>query len=338
VKVTPGTINEGDSVTLSGDLSDLGSADSFSLTIGWGDGSQAETANLAAGTKTFSLTHTYADDNPTGTPSDTYSIALSIADDDGGTATGSTSVVVDNLTPFLSIATPENGTLYAVNATVNLSASVTDPSSLDTLTCSINWDDGTTATGTLAAGVCTASHVYMAAGVYTIQVTGTDDDTGAKTASVMAVVYDPSEGFVTGGGWIDSPAGAYIPGPSLAGRAGFGFVSKYHKGATVPSGGTEFQFEAGSFYFESEAYDWLVVSGARAQFKGTGAVNGLSGYNFLLTLTDGQVNGGGGVDKFRIKIWNDSGVVYDNMLDAPEDIDGANPQAIGGGSIVIHNK
>ena len=40
-------------------------------------------------------------------------------------------------------------------------------------------------------------------------------------------VYDPNAGFVTGGGWIDSPLGAYIPDPALAGRANFGFVSKY---------------------------------------------------------------------------------------------------------------
>jgi hypothetical protein len=291
-----------------------------------------------AGKTSFSRSHTYADDNPTGTPSDTYQIALTIEDDDGGKGTGSTSVVVNNLAPTLSISAPESGALYAVNSTVNLSASLTDPSSLDTLTCSVNWDDGSTESGTLAAGVCTASHVYTAAGVYTIQMTGTDDDTGAKTGSVMAVVYDPSEGFVTGGGWIDSPAGAYTPDPSLAGRAGFGFVSKYQKGATVPSGGTEFQFEAGSFYFESEAYDWLVVSGARAQFKGIGAVNGVSGYGFLLTLTDGQINGGGGVDKFRIKIWDASGVIYDNMIGNPDDMDSANPQAIGNGSIVIHSK
>jgi len=245
---------------------------------------------------------------------------------------------VENVAPSVTITAPENGTLYAVNAAVNLSTSLADPSALDTLTCTVGWDDGTEEPGILSGGVCTASHVYTAAGVYTIQVTGTDDDMAANTDNVMVVVYDPSEGFVTGGGWIDSPAGAYIPDPSLAGRADFGFVSKYLKGAAIPSGQTEFQFEAGSFYFESEAYDWLVVAGAKAQFKGSGAVNGVSGYNFLLTLTDGQINGGGGVDKFRIKIWDASGVVYDNMTGYPEDMDGANPQAIGGGSIVIHNK
>ena len=67
------------------------------------------------------------------------------------------------------------------------------------------------------------------------------------------------------------------------------------------------------------------------------AVRGLFG--FLLTATDGQVSGGGGVDKFRIKIWdtnNGGTIVYDNMPSTSDDINNANPQAIGGGSIVIH--
>ena len=107
--------------------------------------------------------------------------------------------------------------------------------------------------------------------------------------------------------------------------------------ASVPTGKTAFQFKAGNFNFYSDIYDWLVVAGAKAQFKGTGSVNDVSGYNFLLTLTDGQIKGGGGVDKFRIKIWNASGVVYDNMISYPDDLDSASPQAIGGGNIVIHS-
>ena len=43
-------------------------------------------------------------------------------------------------------------------------------------------------------------------------------------------------GFVTGGGWIDSRPGAYRPEPELYGKATFGFVSKYKKGATTPTG------------------------------------------------------------------------------------------------------
>jgi hypothetical protein len=154
--------------------------------------------------------------------------------------------------------------------------------------------------------------------------------------TAMVVVYDPNAGFVTGGGWISSPAGAYVANPSLTGKATFGFVSKYKKGANVPTGETEFQFHAANFNFHSIAYDWLVVSGAKAQYKGTGTINGAGSFNFLLTVTDGQVTGGGGVDKFRLKITNGSAVVYDNVPGASDSLNSANPQFIGSGSIVIH--
>ena len=85
-------------------------------------------------------------------------------------------------------------------------------------------------------------------------------------------------------------------------------------------------------------YEWLVVSGARAQYKGSGTINGTGNYGFLLTVNDGQVSGGGGTDKFRIKIWDKTtgDVVYDNQLGASDD-DPPNT-ALGGGSIVIHSK
>jgi hypothetical protein len=336
VTVSPGTANEGSSVTLSVSISDASSADAFHMDIDWGDGSPLDNVYLAPGTTSFSQSHTYADDDPTGTASDSYVIGLTIYDDDGGTGTGSASVVVNNLAPSLTISTPESGALYMLNAAVDLSAALMDASTLDTLTCSVNWGDGFTETGTLAAGVCTASHVYTATGVYTIQVTGSDDDTGAKTGSVMAVVYDPSAGFVTGGGWIASPTRAYKPDESLSGKATFGFVSKYQKGATVPSGNTAFEFEVGGFEFYSTAYEWLVVNqnGANAQFKGSGLINGAldpngNAYKFMLWASDGSSTDS--ADTFRIRIWWEDAagehVVYDNGTD----------QAIGGGSIVIHS-
>ncbi|MEW6570999.1 MAG: hypothetical protein AB1390_07470 [Nitrospirota bacterium] len=82
------------------------------------------------------------------------------------------------------------------------------------------------------------------------------------------VIYDPEGGFVTGGGWIESPIGAYVPDPALTGRGTFGFVSKYKRGATVPTGVTEFQFKVANLNFHSDTYQWLVVSGPKAQYKG----------------------------------------------------------------------
>ncbi len=122
--------------------------------------------------------------------------------------------------------------------------------------------------------------------------------------------------------------------PALTGKATFGFIAKYQKGANVPTGNTEFQFKAGNLNFKSTSYDWLVIAGARAQYKGTGTINGAGSYQFMLTAIDGQVAGGGGVDKFRIKIWDADGIVYDNKMGA--DDTGNDSTALGGGSIVIH--
>ncbi len=144
---------------------------------------------------------------------------------------------------------------------------------------------------------------FTSTGVHTICVSGTDasGNTGNETCVLLAV-YDPIAGFITGGGWINSPWGGYTPNPSLTGKANFGFVSKYKKGAHTPTGVTEFQFKVADLNFHSNTYEWLVVAGARAQFKGVGTINGGDNYGFMLTAIDGAIAGGGGVDRFRIKI------------------------------------
>ena len=127
---------------------------------------------------------------------------------------------------------------------------------------------------------------------------------------------------------------------SLMSSVTFGFVSKYRRGSHVPEGQTEFQFKAGNLNFHSSAYDVgsLVVAGHKAQYKGVGTINGVAGFRFVLTAYDGQAQGGGGIDRFRMKIVRivDDVTVYDNSIGASDDIDLATPSAIGGGSIVIH--
>ena len=127
------------------------------------------------------------------------------------------------------------------------------------------------------------------------------------------------------------------------GKANFGFVSRYRKGANVPTGQTEFQFKAGGLEFHSSAYEWLVVSGARAQFKGEGAVNGQSGYGFHLTAIDAGVNTNDAhdLDRFRIEIWElgSGAVVYDNQVACSDDSLDADPcTALGGGNVIAHSR
>jgi hypothetical protein len=233
----------------------------------------------------------------------------------------------------------------AVQTVVSTSAQFADPDILDTHTAVWQWGDGSASKGivneTSGSGTVLGTHTYVAAGVYTVTLTVSDQaGLSANSSFNYIVVYDPSAGFVTGSGWINSPAGAYAPNPALAGKATFGFVSKYQKGASVPTGQTEFHFQMANFNFQSTAYQWLLISGPKAQYKGTGTVNGVNGYSFILTATDGEIKGGGGVDKFRIHVTNTTtgGTVYDNVPGSPDDINSANPQAIAGGDIVIHSK
>src|SRR5437764_88788 len=64
VAVTP-AVAEGGTVTLTGNVSDPGPADLFTLTVNWGDGSGPQTIALAAGATSFAVPHTYRD-NPAG--------------------------------------------------------------------------------------------------------------------------------------------------------------------------------------------------------------------------------------------------------------------------------
>jgi hypothetical protein len=155
---------------------------------------------------------------------------------------------------------------------------------------------------------------------------------------VLVAVYDPNAGFVTGGGWITSPAGAYPANTSLTGKATFGFVAKYKKGQQTPEGNSEFQFHAAGMNFKSTAYDWLVVAGSKAQYKGVGTINGTAGYGFMLTALDGDLSGNKKPDSFRMKIWliSTGSIVYDNNIGVADTGDPAT--TLGGGSIVIHSK
>jgi hypothetical protein len=124
------------------------------------------------------------------------------------------------------------------------------------------------------------------------------------------------------------PGGGCEPDEPHTGKANFGFVSKYKKAASAPTGNTEFQFHAADLNFHSDSYEWLVVTGSNyARFKGVGTINGEGEYRFVLWAGDDEP------DTFRIKIWEEDEdanetVIYDNGFD----------EAIGGGSIVIHTK
>jgi hypothetical protein len=186
---------------------------------------------------------------------------------------------------------------------------------------------------TNALGIATLEVTGLQTEVYQVKTTAGN---GCADSSAYLAIYDPNGGFVTGGGWIMSPAGAYVLDGNLTGKANFGFVAKYKKGSTQVDGNTEFQFNAGNLNFKSTSHTGmsLVIAGAQAIYKGQGTINGVAGYSFMVSAIDGDKKATGVTDKFRIKIWNGAGVVYDNQIGAADNADATT--AIGGGSIVIH--
>ena len=314
----PYTVNEGSSVKV--DASGSSDPDGDNLTYAWdldNDGTYENTGVTA-----------------TLTPSDGNAniiVGLQVSDGNGGVSTDTATVTVTNVDPTVGHINPPIDPLSA-GTTVTASANFTDPGA-DTHSALWNWGDGTTSPGNVTDTSVAGSHIYTTAGIYTVTLTVTDDDGGIGSAAYMyIVIYDTSGGFATGGGWITSPVGAYLADPNLTGRANFNIDTKYQKGAQVPTGASEFQFEVANLEFQSTAYEWLVVAGTRAQYKGTGTINGLNGYGFMLTAIDGTP------DRLRIKIWNKANqeIVYDNKNGSTDT--GNDTTELGGGSIVIHTK
>jgi hypothetical protein len=261
-------------------------------------------------------------------------IKVTVQDPSGVAASSTQTFSVLNAPPVITnITAPLDSVL--LGTTINVGGNFTDRGTLDTHTAVWDWGDGTTSTGNVTeqsgSGSVAGAHLY-AAGVYTLKLTVTDKDNGSVQSTFEYIVINEAasnnELAMNGGGWIQSTAGAYPSNLSLTGRANFGFIAKARNNA-VPSGQLQFHFDA--LKFHSTAYTSLSVTGAKAQLKGTGTINNAGSYNFILTVIDG--GNGGAADKFRMKIWGTSGIVYDNQMNAA---DSANPtQTISGGNITV---
>ena len=299
---------EGSAVAATATVTDVDANESF--TYAW-TVTKNGVAFGAATSTSFSFT---PDDNGT------YAVSLTVTDSNGGSGSGSASVAVSNAAPVIqAVSGPTAAIQLGGNATVTVSYS--DAGAADTHTATFLWDDGTSSTVACANGVCSGTRVYTGTGVYGVTITVTDDDGASATTRFDFVrIYDVNGGSVTGGGFLENTSG----------KVHFNVNARHQKNG--PDGNT--QLNADGLDFKSTSYEWLLVSGSRAQYSGTGTVNGQGGYGFLVTVTDGEV------DTFRMKIWNRStGVVfYDNVPGASDDIDAANPQAIASGSITIHAK
>jgi hypothetical protein len=195
VQLTASSMNENGFVGLIGQFIDAGSLSTETVTVDWGDGTTDTVLQNAAGQRGFVDTHQYLDDNPTGTPSDSYNIKVTVTDNDNLSASSTTSVTVNNVPPVItsvsSGATASN--LAKEGQPVSFQGAFTDVGTQDTHTATLDYADGTgphSAQVTEAGGNGTFSdsHVFASGGIYPIAVAVTDDDTGQATTSTQAFV------------------------------------------------------------------------------------------------------------------------------------------------------
>jgi PKD repeat protein len=156
------TVNEGDPLSVNMLFSDVGTNDSHSAVIDWGDKTTSTLASLVEllGAGNLSTNHVFADNG-------SYVVSVTLTDDDGGTAMDSFNVTVNNVVPTV-FAGADQTVLEGQNVRLNRDvivnlpfigqivfpvegAGFNDRGTLDTHTATIDWGDGTQAqSGTLS--------------------------------------------------------------------------------------------------------------------------------------------------------------------------------------------
>jgi probable HAF family extracellular repeat protein len=307
----------------------------FVYRVSFGDGSDWTDINPPS-------SHTYADNG-------TYTLTLTVRDRRGGTDTKTTTVTIANVAPTI-VAGSLTGPTAPVqmsdgSASAPIAFEFTDPGrSNDVYSAEVACGNGVVLTATniavtdvyLGNGVYTGKGAYAGActytspGVYPVRATVSDDAGGVSAPAFFryVVVYDPAGGSVTAGGFYD------VPGQGDR-KAHFTFSANFLSAhETAPNGAVKFWIPDRELDFESTALEMLVVSDNRAQFWGTGTLNGAPA-QFRITAVDGQKGGHDtDGDAVRVELWDASGaLVYDSQPGAAHDA--SVTQLIDGGNIRV---
>ena len=178
----PATVGEGVKLTRVAKFTDPGFDDIHTASIDWGDGTGARRGIVNEAARTITGSHVY-DDNGT------YTVKITVADDNGGVASGSFVVTVNNLAPVVEAGanqTPTEGDTVTLDP-----ATFTDSGSADTHAATVDWGDTTPVEDRdvdQALDRVAGSHIYTDNGRYTVTVCVTDDDKAATCDSLIVDV------------------------------------------------------------------------------------------------------------------------------------------------------
>jgi PKD repeat protein len=194
--------------------------ETFTYSIDWGDGTPPDmgvaTIDVLGGpgvltAGSFDGSHIYADNG-------VYTVTITVMDDDGGVASDTLTVIVNNVAPTLVVpgdqmvdagsllSLPDIGqfTDPGFDNPLNPEGEVTEQ-----FTFAIDWGDGTPvdsgpgtidmfgSPGMLTKGSFDGSHVYASDGVYTVTVTVSDDDGGTTSDAFLVTVKSAAPILIT---------------------------------------------------------------------------------------------------------------------------------------------
>jgi hypothetical protein len=167
-------IDEGGRVTHRLTFTQSNAAYTHSGTVDWGDGTGTQPLAITNDNGDFGFAHLgylYVEDG-------VYTATFTMCNDAALCTVVSAIETVNNLPPVV-IAGPDVVVSYTVTLTETM---FVDAGVLDVHTAVIDWGDGTVGTGvvneTNGSGTVEGTHVYMQAGVYTVEVCVSDDDGG----------------------------------------------------------------------------------------------------------------------------------------------------------------
>jgi hypothetical protein len=240
----------------------------------------------------------------------------------GGTASGTTASLCFDI---IEVADASPGDTSLINAaTVQISA-VGGGSGASTLSPSGITFSGGGGEGATRSACFTLTLTNSPVNVYEVTLNiGGNYYTGSGTTAFT--VFDPSSGFVSGGGWIVNPNTGY--------RANYGVNVKYLRNGTAqgsmlyiehrPDG--DYKVKSNSLNASGGLAILPITGGMEAQVAGkaTYTVNGIGGgnYSFIARLIDKGTPGTN--DQFGLKLIDPTGQVVSAFT--------FNPQTLGGGN------
>ncbi|MDV3222750.1 hypothetical protein [Intrasporangium sp.] len=194
-----GPVEEGRPQSFTVTFDDPGLPDNHRMNVSWGDG-RVQAVNVPAGQRAVALTHTYRDDNPTGTPVDPYRLRIVLADDDQGTHSRTFDQPVQNVAPAdldVEIVTEE----LIEGQAVELHVAWTDPGLQDGHSIIVDWGVGEGFRREVAVPIgdreAMIRHAWGDNGLFDVTIAVIDDDTGIVQTTIPVEVdnVDPDVGI-----------------------------------------------------------------------------------------------------------------------------------------------